>query len=88
LRKEAVRPVRAYFTGLVVPFWLMLAVAMVARDVIGDASTGHGIVQQFLVSAGSIVAAAVAGMGYFTWYFRHSLFRYVAMLRDRLVAPA
>jgi O-antigen/teichoic acid export membrane protein len=88
LRHEVIRPVRAYFTGLVMPFLLMLAATLAAREIIGDAATGDGVVQQFLMLAGSVAGGAVAGVGYFAWYFRELLFRYVAMLRGRLAAPA
>jgi len=82
------RLVHAYFTGLVTPFVLMLAATLVAREVIGDAATGDNVLQQFLMLAGSVAAGAAAGAGYFAWYFREMLFRYVAMLRCRLAAPA
>jgi O-antigen/teichoic acid export membrane protein len=88
LRHEMMRPVHAYFTGLVTPFVLMLAATLVAREVIGDAATGDNVLQQFLMLAGSVAAGAAAGAGYFAWYFREMLFRYVAMLRCRLAAPA
>jgi O-antigen/teichoic acid export membrane protein len=88
LRHEIMRPVRAYFTALVTPFVLMLTAALAAREVIGDAATGDDIVQQFFMLAGSVAGGAAAGVGYFAWYFRGLLFRYVAMLRGCLAAPA
>jgi O-antigen/teichoic acid export membrane protein len=88
LRHEIMRPVRAYFTGLVTPFVLMLAATLAAREVIGDAATGDGVAQQFLMLVGSVAGGATAGAGYFAWYFRELLFGYVAMLRGRRAAPA
>ena len=88
LRNETMRPVRAYFTGLVAPFLMMLTATLAAHEIIGDAATGDGTVQQFLMLAGSIAAGAAAGVGYFGWYFRQRLSAFLAMLRGRLAMPA
>jgi hypothetical protein len=72
----------------VTPFVLMLAATLAAREVIGDAATGDGVAQQFLMLVGSVAGGATAGAGYFAWYIRELLFGYVAMLRGRRAAPA
>jgi O-antigen/teichoic acid export membrane protein len=88
LRHEIMRPMRAYCTGLVTPFVLMLAAALAAREIIGDAATGDDVVQQILMLAGSVVGGAAVGAAYFAWYFRELLFGYVAVFRSRRAAPA
>lgn len=88
LRNEATRPVRTYFTGLAAPFLLMMAGALSGRWIIGDAATGQGIVQQFLMLAGSVSAGAAVGASYFAFYFKERLALYCVMLRGRLATPA
>ena len=88
LRDEATRPVRTYFAGLTAPFLLMMAGTLAGRWMIGDAATGHGIIQQFLMLAGSITAGAAVGVGYFACYFKERLSGYYVILRGRLAALA
>jgi O-antigen/teichoic acid export membrane protein len=88
LRTEATRPVRTYVASLAAPFLLMMTGTLIGRWIIGDAATGHGIVQQFSMLTGSIASGAAMGMAYFAIYFRRQLSNYVLILRGRLTAPA
>ena len=88
LRTEATRPASTYFTSLAAPFLLMMAGSLVGRWIIGDAATGHGVVQQCLMVAGSAAAGAAVGVSYFAIYFKERLGGYYLILRGRLAAPA
>ena len=88
LRRESAPPVRTYLTGLATPFLLMLGGCMAGRWIVGDAATGNGIVQQFVLLTGSVAVGASVGAAYFTWYFRRCLREFCAYWRVRLAVSA
>jgi hypothetical protein len=88
LRDAVASPVRSYVTGLVAPFLLMLAGAILGRLLVVHTVPGDGLARQCIILAGSTAGGATMGVSYFAVSFRGRLREYYAEMRDRAAVRA